>query len=82
VIAYPWDAGTACGVTYDRARSQRAARDVLREGKAEEAVVTEVSAHLGTVTLASGFLPTGVRWRGRLRSDGPWVRWRQARDVR
>lgn len=82
MIAYPWDAGTACGVTYDRQRSQRAAAGVLRAGKADEAVVTEVSAHLGTVTLVSGFLPTGNQWRGRLRSDGPWVRWRQDRNAR
>jgi hypothetical protein len=82
VIAYPWDAGTACGVTYDRRRSQRAAAGALREGKADVAVVTEARADLGTATLVSGYTPTGKTWRGRLRSDGPWVRWRQARDVR
>lgn len=82
MIAYPWEAGTALGITYDRQRSQRAASAVLRAGRAAEAVVTEARANLGTTTLASGYTPTGKAWRGRLRSDGPWVRWRPAGIIR
>lgn len=83
MTVYPWEAGTASGVTDDRERSKRVAATCLRAGggAADKAVVTEARADLGMTTLQSSYQPTGNSWTARLGKDGR-VRWRQDAGVR
>jgi hypothetical protein len=78
VSLWLWDAPgplrSACGVSADLARAQRAARDCLASGQATAALVQKAELVTGSAALAPSYQRIGGSWQARRARNGA-IRW-------